>query len=323
MDVFHGVAPVRDLLHLLPQKEHADKILRRRRHHQISERGFLRCQHRLAVATVLFPQVDQCIGRRIMIFRGSLRRLAAHAACEQAADRTEIHRLREQALLVRPEPPEDCIFHGVTDMALLRHRINEPQRLRPPGVDGLARQHHGHRLKRADQMRKARGAAKAGVQAKHHFRKTEARIVDGNARVAGQRHFEAATKTKAVDHGHGWNLEGFQPVHHSMSTRHPRFDLARIAHTTKLVDIRARDEARRLCRADDDACGAILLQRRDHSLELYEHVLRQRIRAGAFAVKQQPRDAIVIAGQFEIPVRPCSRLRSEFEHAVPENIHDA
>ena len=42
-----------------------------------------------------------------------------------------------------------------------------------------------------------------------------------------------------------------------MSARHPGFDLARIAHPAKLVNVRAGNKARRFCRANDDACRAI------------------------------------------------------------------
>ena len=69
--------------------------------------------------------------------------------------------------------------------------------------------------------------------------------------------------------------------------------------------------------------GPLAFQLRQHLVELLDHVGRQRVGAGAFAVEQQPGDAVGIAGQLEIPIGAAGvGLRPEFEHAVAENVHD-
>ena len=74
------------------------------------------------------------------------------------------------------QPPEHRVLDRVADMALLRHRIDQPERFRLARVDGLAGQHHRHRLHRIDELREAHGAAEAGMQAEHDLGKAEARV---------------------------------------------------------------------------------------------------------------------------------------------------
>ncbi len=130
-----------ELLHLLAQEEHANQVLRRRRHHQLRERGSLGSQHRHLVAAMLFPEIDQGIGRRIMLARRRLGRLRTHATGEHAAHRREVQQSVQCARLRPLQPAEDGVLHGVTDMALLRHRIDQTERSGAAGVDGLASQH--------------------------------------------------------------------------------------------------------------------------------------------------------------------------------------
>ena len=51
------------------------------------------------------------------------------------------------------QPAEHRILHRIADMPLLRHGIDQPERLCPARVDGLAGQHQRHRLHRIDQTR--------------------------------------------------------------------------------------------------------------------------------------------------------------------------
>ena len=64
--------------------------------------------------------------------------------------RAEIRGTREG--LARPlELAERRVLHGGADMALLRHRVDEAERLRPAGIDGAAGEHQRHGLQRIDQ----------------------------------------------------------------------------------------------------------------------------------------------------------------------------
>ncbi len=55
------------------------------------------------------------------------------------------------------------------------------------------------------------------MQAEHHLRKAEARVVDGDAILAGERDLEAAAEAKAMHDRNGRHAEIFQPVGHAMA----------------------------------------------------------------------------------------------------------
>ena len=84
-------------------------------------------------------------------------------------------------------------------MALLRDRIDQTEPPRAAGALAAPGQHHGHRLCRIDQTRQPHRAAEARMQPELHLGKAEARIIDGDAIVAGERKFETAAETIAVD----------------------------------------------------------------------------------------------------------------------------
>ena len=161
------------------------------------------------------------------------------------------------------------------------------------------------------------------MQAEHHLGKTKARIVDRNPHLAGKRHFKPAAETKAVDHGDRRHAQRLEPVDHGMRAADLGLDGLRIGRAAKRVDVGAGDEAGGLGGTDDETGRPRAFQFAKHLVEFLDQIRRQRIGAGAFAVEQQPGDAVGIAGQLEIPVRPARiGLRPEFEHAVAENVHD-
>ena len=81
------------------------------------------------------------------------------------------------------------------------------------------------------------------MQAEHHFRETEARTVDRDARLAGERDFKAAAEAEAVHDGDRRHAEIFQPVGDAMRAADLHLNLARIGRTAKSVDVRTGDEA--------------------------------------------------------------------------------
>ncbi len=249
--------------------------------------------------------------------------LATHPVRKEPAYRREV-----QDRVKEPGPgalqmAEQRVLHGIADVPLLRHAIDQPERFCPARVDGLAGQHQGHRLHRIDETREARGATEAGMQAEHHFGKAKAGAVDRNAGLAGKRDFEAAAEAEAVNDGDGRNLQTFQAVDHRMRPADRGFDRAKISRAAKFVDIGAGDESGLLRRANDQARGPLVFQRRQHSVEFLEDVGGQRVGATAFAVEQQPGNAVGIPRQLEMAIGAVLlRLRPEFEHAVTENVHD-
>src|SRR5437763_4814278 len=122
-------------------------------------------------------------------------------------------------------------------MALLSHRIDEPERLRSSRVDGLSGQHELHRLNRVDQAGETHGAAETGVKAEHDLRKAEPRAFDCDSGLAGERNFEPTAQAEAMDHRDGWNFERLEPIDHRMRPSDRGFDRSRIGCAAKFVDV--------------------------------------------------------------------------------------
>ena len=74
-------------------------------------------------------------------------------------------------------------------------------------------------------MRQPNRAAEARMQPEQDLGKAEARVVDGDAMVAGQRQFEPAAEAIAVDHRDGRQRQAVEPVEHGMAARQQRLDL--------------------------------------------------------------------------------------------------
>ena len=198
--------------------------------------------------------------------------LGAHARGQKTSDRTGIQNCVYQTGPGAFQTAEHRVLYGIANMALLRHGIDEPERFCLPRVDGFSRQHQRHRLHRIDQARETRGTAETGMQAQHHFRKTEARAVDRNPRLTGERDFEAAAEAKAVDDGNGRNLQVFEPIDHRVGSADGGFDGTGIGCAAKFVDVRSRDEAGFLGGTNDDSRRALAFQRRKHRVEFFNDV---------------------------------------------------
>ena len=82
------------------------------------------------------------------------------------------------------------------------------------------------------------------MQAKLHLGKAEARVVDGDAVIAGERHFESAAQAIAVDHRDG-ERQPVEPVEHRMAAGQQRLDLRHIGDAAELRDVGAGDKAAR------------------------------------------------------------------------------
>ena len=68
--------------------------------------------------------------------------------------------------------------------------------------------------------------------------------------------------------------------------------LGGVRRVAKLADVGTGDEAAGLGGADHQAFWGLALDRGEHVVELDEHVLRQRIGAGALLVDDEPGDAV-------------------------------
>ena len=81
------------------------------------------------------------------------------------------------------------------------------------------------------------------MQAEQHFGKAEARVVDGDAEIAGQRHFEPAAEAIAVDHRDSRQRQPVEAIEHRVAARQRRLDRRRVGDTAELGDVGAGDKA--------------------------------------------------------------------------------
>ena len=193
------VAAAGELLHLLAQEEHPDQVLRRRRHHQIGERGLSRPSASPSCRRRAFPRDRSARKARdnAPAARPSPLR-APHPRGEEAAHRAEVEkRIREGPAAARLRRPNTASLTAFRTWRSCVTASTRPSDLALARVDGLAGQHQGHRLHRIDQMREARGAAEAGMQAEQHLRETEARIVDRDPRLAGRARFQGRRRGRS------------------------------------------------------------------------------------------------------------------------------
>ena len=212
MDAGAGPFAVGKGLHAFTQEKHAHQVLRCRGDDQARERGDFGFLHRRRIAAVRLPQIDQCIGRRVVL-RGRLGLcFLAHARGQQRPRRAAV----EQRY--RPARPRGLQLAG-GDVAnrrihvtFLRHRIHEAQRFCAPSPQGAPGQHHRHRFDRIDEARQPHGAAEPGVQAEQHLGEAEARVLGRDPIVAGERDFEPSAQTVAVNDGDRRHVEAIEPV---------------------------------------------------------------------------------------------------------------
>ena len=189
--------------------------------------------------------------------------------------------------------PVIAAFTAARDMALLRHRIDKAERLGAPAARGAAGQHHGHGLDRIDQRGQPNGAAETGVQAEQHFGKAEARVVDGDAVVAGERDFEAAAEAIAVDDRDGRQRQRSSRSSTAWACASTASIFARVGDALELVDVGAGDEAG--CVWPSGSQGRAAGRARcsvSACVELGQHLGVERVGAGALLVEQQPGDAV-------------------------------
>gem|GEM_PF-6877011 len=135
-------------LELLAQEKGTDEILRAIAHHEMCEGSDLRPFHRLLVATMSFPQVDERMGRGIM-GQGCLGfRLAAHLPRCQMADWRGVLQAIQQCLTALVHISCNRCHDGGVDMAFRNYRIDQPHVFRVASIDRLAGQHQFHRRDR-------------------------------------------------------------------------------------------------------------------------------------------------------------------------------
>ena len=291
------------LLHLLAQEEHADQVLRGRRHHQPGERGLLGLQHRGLVAAMLLPEIDQRVGRGIML--AAARPSPPRCACAwRASPRTgpKFRSVRQTGPAARAsERPNTASFTAlrtwrscVTASTRPSDFARRASMVRPVSISVIA-------CIGLTSAREARGAAEAGMQAEHHLRESRSARRRSRCATGRQRDFEPAAEAEAVDHRDGRQSAALRAGRspHARGGSRSRPSSGSVAPRNSLTSAPAMKPdvfAERITRP----AGALGLERREHGIELLHHVRGQRVGAGACAVEQQPGDAVGVARQLEV-----------------------
>jgi hypothetical protein len=321
-----GKVAVGEALELFAQEEHAHEIARGIRDDESRERRDLGPLHVLRVAAVPFPQIDQRVGGGVMRDRRLLLRFRAHARGGELAAVGAVDQRAEHASAPLLQLSRNGGGGGGLDVALGHDRVDEAKRLGAAGAHVPPGEHHGHGLERIDQPRQAHRAAEPGMQAEHDLGKSERRVLDRDAMVAGERDFEPAAEAIAVHDRDRRRRQAIEPVDHRVRLDQARLDGAGVGHGAKFTDVGAGDEALRLGGAQHQAFGHVALEAREHVVELAEHVLGERIGAGVRLVEREPGDAVLVAREY--PVAPgrgralVARERTELEIARRENVPD-
>src|SRR5690606_25798096 len=115
---------------------------------------------------------------------------------EAVVDRLEGERERYRA--VRDDLAEQ-LPRGAEEIRERDHAVDEPDPVGLFGVDHLAGQHHLERAPAADEAGQADSTAVAGDDPELHLGEAEARILTGDAEVAGECELEPAPEGEAVD----------------------------------------------------------------------------------------------------------------------------
>ncbi len=181
--------------------------------------GFVRG---LATRAMLRPQVDDGVGRRVVLRA----RLGAHLGDELLLDQRAHQRPGQHAI----EQPRlallglaaDQLARGGLGIGGIDQPVEEARALRLVGAQRLAGEHHFHGGAHAGAAHGAHRAAEARMDAEHHFGQTDREFVapDADAVTAGERELEAAAEREAVDDGDRRAGQRFEPIEDPLRGAH-------------------------------------------------------------------------------------------------------
>ena len=187
------------------------------------------------------------------------------------------------------------IMNVISDRALLGAYSREEHRIGADLVRTAASEVYGRPVA-APWLRWVAVAAAAGDEAEIDLRLAEARLVGGDAHVAGHRELAAAAEAKAVDHRDHRLREGGHDVEDAGAAHREALVERRTAG--ELADVGAGDE-RLLARAgDDDHADAVVgLDLRQRGQQLHPHLFVERVELVG-AVDGEDGDAAFAGGKY-------------------------
>ena len=146
-----------------------------------------------APSAIARPQVDDGVGRRVMVLASFGLHLFEHLRLDQGAQqRPGQHSFKQRRFM-----PRGRLQHRLTcavfEVSGGYELVDESKFQCLVSANVLAGQHHVHRRAYADQPHAAYCAAKTGMNTEQDFRKTQCQfvVVDGHAILAGERELQA------------------------------------------------------------------------------------------------------------------------------------
>jgi hypothetical protein len=279
------------------EKEDANKIARGRR----ADDAVNDFRSRQGIAVVLLPEVDDGVGRRVVLGPGTGGHLLFGLRGDDGFEQTVHQTVHERTLFPRAIG-EHQLARGGLHQARRHAVVGEPQALGLAGVDVAAGKHHVERRAWRDELRQALHAAPAGEDTQHDFGQGElgTGFVDDDAVAAGERQFDAATHAVTANQGKGWPGHAGKSIEEMPAALDQGPSGGGIAEAGELLDIGAGDETGALAGSEDQPLGRSALKFVEKQGQFGHYIGRQRVGAGAGLVECCPGDAVGIA--FEFPV---------------------
>ena len=142
--------------------EHADQVARGRRLQEVRDRRRIRRRRRQRVAIVLHPEIENRVGRRIVLAARARRDLLARLRGDERPHRGSASATAGTAARAAAALRQHAA-RGVLHDARRHAFVGDAELSRAPRVDGLAGQQQVERRRRAGQPRQALDAAPAGT----------------------------------------------------------------------------------------------------------------------------------------------------------------
>ena len=196
------------------------------------------------ISVVLLPQVEDCVGGRIVFAPGALRDLFSCLGDDETAQWSEHHALHERqgfsgGRLQRQHAR--CVLQH----AQRRRLIDQTHAFSAAGVDRAAGEQHVERGGRTDFLRQPLHAVPCGDDAEHDFGKRKAcrRVVERDDIPARQCEFEPAAHAEPVHHRGRRERQVVEFLQHIPACAHERQRLFGRSETGEFLDIRAGDKS--------------------------------------------------------------------------------
>ena len=175
----------------LLQEEDTNQIACRRR----ADNAVHQFRRRQRVAVVFGPDIDDCVGCRIVLLARALGDLFFGTVGDNAFQRTVeqfLHERQRPTRLIRQHQHTGGVLHHAWRHAV----VSQPHAFGALGIDRLAGQHHVHCGGRANPFRQTQHATPAGENAEHHFRQPHlgSRLIDRQQIATSQCQFETPAK---------------------------------------------------------------------------------------------------------------------------------